>query len=117
MDEIFANSEYSGYSEAGRAHVVYQAQKKLKLGADGVPGKGTYNAIQKFQSEHDLPPTGQLDSATLAALELAEAPDDSTWSAPKIYRRQTAEADKTKLRKLFERKVLGGRDLKDIFRR
>jgi hypothetical protein len=108
LSEILANSEYSGYSERGRSYVIYRAQQVLKLSADGVPGKSIYIALQKFQTERALQPTGQLDDPTLAAMDLRNLPDKSDWAS---------EPEKTLFRKSFERSVLGGRDLKDIFRR
>jgi hypothetical protein len=118
LSEIFANSEYSGYSESGRGYIVYKAQQALDESADGVPGKGTYKAIQKFQTEHGLAATGQLDSATLAAMELNGQPDKSDWGGGGS-RRSSHESsdDKTAARKFIERNLLGGRDLKNIFRR
>jgi hypothetical protein len=119
LSEIFANSEYSGYSESGRGYIVYKAQEALDEDADGVPGKGTYRAIQKYQTEHALQPTGQLDSATLAALSLTGLPDKSDWGNSGGSRRSSggSSEDKTAARKFIERNILGGRDLKNIFRR
>jgi hypothetical protein len=119
LSEIFANSEYSGYSESGRGYIVYKAQQALDESADGVPGKGTYKAIQKFQTEHGLAATGQLDSATLAAMELTGQPDKSDWGSGGSRRssRESSSEDKTAARKFIERNLLGGRDLKNIFRR
>jgi len=88
LDEILANSEYSGISENGRRYVLYRAQQVLKekghysSTVDGSPGKGTHKAIQAFQSANGLQSSGQLDSATLAALSLAGLEDKSTWSTP-----------------------------------
>lgn len=118
LSEIFANSEYSGYSESGRGYLVYKAQQALDESADGVPGKGTYKAIQKFQSEHGLAANGQLDSATLAAMNLNGQPDKSDWgSGSRRSSRESSDEDKTAARKFIERNILGGRDLKNIFRR
>jgi hypothetical protein len=120
LSEIFANSEYSGYSENGRGYIVYKAQEALDEDADGVPGKGTYKAIQKFQTDHALQPTGQLDSATLAAMSLTGLPDKSDWGSGGGSRRSSSgggSEDKTAARKFIERNILGGRDLKSIFRR
>jgi peptidoglycan hydrolase-like protein with peptidoglycan-binding domain len=118
LSEIFANSEYRGYSESGRGYIVYKAQQALDESADGVPGKGTYKAIQKFQTEHGLAATGQLDSATLAAMNLTGQPDKSDWSSgSRRSRSEDSSEDKTAARKFIERNLLGGRDLKNIFRR
>jgi peptidoglycan hydrolase-like protein with peptidoglycan-binding domain len=118
LEEILANSEYAGYSEPGRRYLVYKAQKALDEDADGVPGKGTYKAVQKFQVENSLQPTGQLDSQTLAALGLSAEPDKADWGkSRRSSEDRTPESEKTVARKFIERKILGGRDLKDIFRR
>jgi hypothetical protein len=117
LNEILANSEYGNYSEPGRRYLVYKAQQALEEGADGVPGKGTYKAIQKFQTESSLQPTGQLDSQTLAALGLSGQPDKADWGRSRSSGDRTPESEKTAARKFIERKLLGGRDLKNIFRR
>jgi peptidoglycan hydrolase-like protein with peptidoglycan-binding domain len=118
LGEIFVNSEYSGYSERGRGYIVYKAQEALDQDADGVPGKGTYKAIQKFQTEHGLQPTGQLDTPTLAAMNLSGQPDKTEWGASSNRSsRESSSEDKTAARKFIEKKILGGRDLKNIFRR
>lgn len=121
LDEIFANSEYSGYSNSGRKYLVYKAQQAMNESADGVPGKGTYRAIQKYQTEHTLQPTGQLDSATLAAMSLNGQPDRADWGGSRRSSddddERTPDSEKTKFRKYIERNVLGGRDLRDVFRR
>ena len=46
----------------------------LAGGADGVFGPGTRAAVASFQSARGLPATGEVDSATLAALSPAAAP-------------------------------------------
>ena len=123
LGEILSNSEYAGYSEAGRSYIVYKAQQAMKQGADGVPGKGTYKAIQKFQTDNALQPTGQLDTPTLAAMGLSGQEDKADWGAPRRSSsdddgdERTPESEKTKARKFIERNILGGRDLKDMFRR
>ena len=45
----------------------------LAGGADGVFGPGTTAAVASFQSARGLPPTGEVDAATLAALTPATA--------------------------------------------
>lgn len=123
LSEILANSEYSGYSENGRGYIVYKAQQALKQSADGAPGKGTYKAIQQYQTDNGLQPTGQLDGPTLAALGLTGQPDKEDWGNSGGSSRgssgsgRTPESEKTQARKFIERKILGGRDLKDMFRR
>jgi peptidoglycan hydrolase-like protein with peptidoglycan-binding domain len=124
LDELFSSSAYSSYSEAGRRYLLYKAQLGLKIGADGKVGPGTHKAIQKFQTANSLQPTGQLDGPTLSALELANVPDKSEWSAPKSggggggsrSNSRTPESEKTAARKFIERNILGGRDLKDVFK-
>ncbi|HSI62749.1 MAG TPA: protein kinase, partial [Candidatus Saccharimonadia bacterium] len=121
LDQLFSSSTYSGYSESGRRYLLYKAQQGLKVGADGKVGPGTHKAIQKFQTENSLQPTGQLDGPTLAALELVNQPDKSDWSAPRSHASRssddTPEGDKTAARKFIERNLLNGRDLKDAFKR
>ncbi|QIF05822.1 protein kinase [Roseimicrobium sp. ORNL1] len=124
LDELFSSSAYNGYSEAGRRYLLYKAQLGLKIGADGKVGPGTHKAIQKFQTANSLQPTGQLDGPTLSALELTNVPDKSEWSAPKSSGGsssrsnggRTPESEKTAARKFIERNILGGRDLKEVFK-
>ena len=125
LDEIFSSSAYADYSEAGRRYLLYKAQQELKIGADGKVGPGTHKAIQKFQTDNALQPTGQLDGPTIAALELANQPDNADWSPPRssgssASRRsssdRTPESEKTAARKFIERNILNGRDLKEVFK-
>jgi peptidoglycan hydrolase-like protein with peptidoglycan-binding domain len=120
IEEIFSSSAYSGYSESGRRYLLYKAQQELKVGADGKAGPGTHKAIQKFQTENSLQPTGQLDGPTLAALDLVNQPDKSDWSPPRSTANRssgdTSDGDKTVARKFIERNLLGGRDLKEAFK-
>ncbi|WP_170157147.1 protein kinase domain-containing protein [Roseimicrobium gellanilyticum] len=125
LDEIFSSSTYAGYSEAGRRYLLYKAQQGLGIGADGKVGPGTHKAIQKFQTANALQPTGQLDGPTISALELANQPDKPDWSPPQrsgggSSRRsgddRTPESEKTAARKFIERNILGGRDLKEVFK-
>ena len=121
LDELFSSSAYSGYSESGRRYLLYKAQQELKVGADGKVGPGTHKAIQKFQTENSLQPTGQLDGPTLAALDLVNQPDKSDWSPPRSSTAQRSSGnnsneDKTAARRFIERNILGGRDLKDAFK-
>jgi serine/threonine protein kinase len=125
LDELFSSTSYGGYSESGRRYLLYKAQQGLKIGADGKVGPGTHKAIQKFQTENSLQPTGQLDGPTLAALELVNQPDKSDWSAPRSSSGggggrssdRTPESEKTAARKFIERNILGGRDLKEAFKK
>jgi peptidoglycan hydrolase-like protein with peptidoglycan-binding domain len=47
------------------------AQSDPSVPQDGVMGPQTRQAIQAFQSQHQLPPSGTLDSDTMAALQAA----------------------------------------------
>jgi len=66
---------------AGYSPVAQQAQSKLAaLGInpgplDGVAGGGTRTAVQTFQQQNGLPPTGNLDPATLDKLGIGTAVD------------------------------------------
>jgi peptidoglycan hydrolase-like protein with peptidoglycan-binding domain len=48
------------------------------LSADGILGPNTKNAIQQYQASHNLPQTGQLDSATLNLLNESGTTTPST---------------------------------------
>ncbi len=121
LDDIFSSSPYQSFSENGQRNVLYQAQRKLKISSDGKVGKSTHSAITKFQGTNNLQPTGQLDSATLAALGLDSVTDNPKWSPPVVTstRRsspsssRTPDSEKTWLRRTIERNILGGRDLKE----
>ena len=128
LDEMFQSSPYNTFTENGQRYVLYQAQKKLKISADGKVGKGTHGAITKFQESNGLIPTGMLDGPTLAALELNTVTDNPKWSAPGGgggggggkkggSGGGSSDGDKTWIRKQIERNILGGRDLKDAFKR
>lgn len=124
IEDLFLSSTYNGFSENGRRNVLYQAQRKLKISADGKPGKTTHKKIQEFQTSKALQPTGQLDGPTLLAMGLDTVADNSSWSAPRPSSSgrsggsgRTPESEKTWFRKQFERNVLGGRDLKEAFRK
>ena len=71
-------AEYPISQSSNRANGSYSladAQRKLaELGlynskVDGLPGPGTSHAISTFQHANGLPVTGQLDAATVSALQ------------------------------------------------
>jgi hypothetical protein len=71
----------SGVGEDGRpVEDLFEAQLALaRLGIspgsmDGVMGSRTRNALRAFQQRENLPPSGELDSATRQRLRLHEAP-------------------------------------------
>lgn len=63
------------YAKGNRGGDVERYQSKLAaLGflngsADGVYGSGTENAVRQFQKDRDLPVSGVIDEATMAALD------------------------------------------------
>jgi peptidoglycan hydrolase-like protein with peptidoglycan-binding domain len=73
-------------SIATTKEAVKEAQERLQtLGyqagsADGVMGAKTIAALKKFQSDHSLPVTGQLDRKTLDALNAKSAGQDKKTS-------------------------------------
>jgi hypothetical protein len=75
------NGEQQGQSQSAEQSpdLVKQAQEKLSaLGKDvGTPdgqlGQKTQQALQEFQQENGLQPSGQLDSQTLAALDIDQS--------------------------------------------
>ena len=59
---------------SGKSHVEVLQAALILLGydtgpMDGILGKSTRRALQKFQSDNRLSPTGNLDSATLSAVQ------------------------------------------------
>ncbi|MGV3659175.1 MAG: serine/threonine-protein kinase [Prosthecobacter sp.] len=87
---IFPTPPQTAYSENGRRHLLYEAQRLLrekdlyKSTQDGKEGKDTHNAIVLFQAKNGLVPNGLLDGPTLAAMELAAVPDNPEWKAPAV---------------------------------
>jgi cell wall-associated NlpC family hydrolase len=72
----------SGSSSGGSS--VADVQRHLGIDADGVVGPQTRSAIRSFQSDHGLPATGRLDSATRSQILQADPPassDDSSSSS------------------------------------
>ena len=75
------NDQQQGQSQSAEQSpdLVKQAQEKLSaLGKDvGTPdgqlGQKTQQALQEFQQENGLQPSGQLDSQTLAALDIDQS--------------------------------------------
>ena len=73
---------------AGFDPVTQQAQEKLaSLGinpgpVDGIAGRATRAAVLKFQQQNGLPPTGDLDQATLDKLGIGTAPAPAVVSKP-----------------------------------
>lgn len=96
--DMFGNRGSGARSAAAAApqpvanDMVRQVQDKLKndgyykTGAvDGVWGAGTMTAVQNFQRDHSLTPSGQLDVPTLQALNVANtgpAPNTTTPANP-----------------------------------
>jgi peptidoglycan hydrolase-like protein with peptidoglycan-binding domain len=61
------------------------AQSDTSVPQDGILGPQTQQAIQTFQSQHQLPPTGALDSGTMTALQAAcsgQSADQSGQPSP-----------------------------------
>lgn len=123
LEELFAGTAYSGYSERGRRFLLYRTQQVLKekghykSSADGAPGKNTHKAIAEFQTANGLPATGLLDSATLSALGLNGLADNSDWgrsSRSSSSSRGSDDEDKTIFRKAVEGAI--GKDLRDVFK-
>ena len=129
MESMFVDAPFSGYSESGRAQVLYKAQEKMKKGGfyssgiDGKPGKGTHKAIKAYQTANSLPASGRLDGATLSAMGLNEMADNPSWRVASTSRSnsprksskssdRTPESEKTLFRKQAE-KILG-KDLQDL---
>lgn len=119
LESMFADSPFAGYSESGRAYVLFKAQEKMGKGGfykskvDGKPGKGTHTAIKAYQSANNLPPSGCLDGATISSMGLNEIEDKSSWqiastSRPKSTGKKsnsgdyTPESEKTIFRKKIE---------------
>jgi hypothetical protein len=63
--------EYSSSANLAASVQEELVQKGYNPGAvDGVIGPQTRNAIAQFQSDHRLPVTGEIDSATISAMGL-----------------------------------------------
>ncbi|MCB1093677.1 MAG: peptidoglycan-binding protein, partial [Verrucomicrobiae bacterium] len=90
IDELFEPSPYQSWDRYNKSLILKKAQTKFKeLGLyqtaiDGDAGPSTQKALNQFQTDKRLPVTGRMDSATLAALQLAEetkktAPPQGPW--------------------------------------
>jgi putative chitinase len=84
---------------------------------DGIPGILTRRALVAFQSEHAIPPTGNIDAATLAALAKS-APADlgarATVTAKELASRGSATVAETQRKKAWVRRALAGLGLKKL---
>ncbi len=85
---------YHTSGDLGQGDLVVWAQEHLwsagyRVSIDGVFGTGTRTAVQQFQSAHALPVTGQVDTATWAAL-LRYPAAPVTWTS---HGAQAASAD------------------------
>lgn len=89
LAEVAGGSGEVAFGARGEgARLVQQALVQLKLippPADGVFGRNTQSAVAAFQREAGLSPSGNVDSATLAALDakIASAGGASSTAAPK----------------------------------
>jgi hypothetical protein len=76
LDELFTPGAYAGYNAYTRSQILKQAQTRLKSAGnyasavDGLPGKGTQQALEAYQIANQLPRTGKLDDPTLKRLAL-----------------------------------------------
>ena len=55
---------------------------RVQVPQDGLMGPDTQQAIQQFQTQQQLPPTGMLDSATVSALQAACSGQQAMQDAP-----------------------------------
>jgi hypothetical protein len=122
LPQLFPSPPFAMYSDNGKRHLLFEAQKKLKdkglysSTVDGKEGKNTHNAILLFQAKNSLIPNGLLDYPTLAKLEMQKTEDDKEWKSPASrysgsnYRRASPEREEpnflqrtgNKLRGLFD---------------
>jgi peptidoglycan hydrolase-like protein with peptidoglycan-binding domain len=74
--EIFEGGPYSGYNSYSQKQILKSVQGKLSGAGtpDGVMGRKTQSALVSYQQANDIPVTGMLDAATLAAMGLAGLP-------------------------------------------
>lgn len=100
IDEIFIFSPYQQFSENGRRYILSLVQQSLKKTnqysstIDGRTGKGTHMAIQAFQSENNLAPTGLLEESTLQQLGFTDLKDTKDWVAVKRTNRSNRSKSK-----------------------
>lgn len=92
--EIFEGGPYSGYNSYSQKKILKSAQGKLSGAGtpDGVMGRKTQSALVSYQQANNIPVTGTLDSATLAAMGLTGLPEETytapvkkSYSKPKTY--------------------------------
>lgn len=86
----------NSFGEPLTQELIRQAQRKLGLTPDGRVGEKSRAAIIAFQKGRGLPPTGELDSETLAKLGLASslpaiAPADVGPGIPDVRRTTPSE--------------------------
>lgn len=80
MGRIFFQRAPSGFRTV-RGELIKRIQETLKVGGfyddtiDGIYGNNSELAIQKFQQERQLPPTGKVDDQTWQSLMSSPAPD------------------------------------------
>jgi hypothetical protein len=80
MGRIFFQRAPSGFRTV-RGELIKRIQETLKAGGfyndttDGIYGNNSELAIQKFQQERQLPPTGKVDDQTWQSLMSSPAPD------------------------------------------
>ena len=89
----------TGAAGAMGPDTVFKVQQKLhdqgfyvRDNIDGRWGPKTSAAVQNFQSAKGLQATGQIDSATLAALDLAPGSGQQAQAAPKCFPKPLAVA-------------------------
>jgi hypothetical protein len=86
---LFADSAYVGYNSYSQSRILRRAQNILlqagyyKGSPDGLPGRGTQQAIIDWQHKKNLAVTGRLSAETLSSMNLA---DLSAEIEPKIQR-------------------------------
>lgn len=88
--ESAGTSGNSNMKRGSKGDAVKALQTKLislgydcgKCGADGIFGKDTMKAVAEFQTEHDIPATGEVDAKTKEAINAAEKTEDKTDNDP-----------------------------------
>lgn len=89
-EELFQNSPYADWGSHNHSLILKKAQKAFKelslydTTVDGASGPSTQKAINQYQANNRLPISGQLDEATLKALQLMDetkqkAPPSGPW--------------------------------------
>ncbi|HVX58010.1 MAG TPA: peptidoglycan-binding domain-containing protein [Candidatus Saccharimonadales bacterium] len=91
-------STSSGMARQGGQAAVKQAQEKLKTAGlyqgqvDGIDGPQTRQALQQFQQQNGLQPTGRLDHETLAKLNQSSMGSGSSSTTPESTSGQSGGA-------------------------